>query len=325
MTKDFLARVRLGTVTSVRRSMQRGWVPHTISASVLVVVALGGLLLGGASVQAQSPQWRPNALWQVSPDGQIWGFPLSGTSSPISSTAPLPLDAPIVGMVATPSGQGYWLVARDGGVFAFGDAQFYGSANGLALNQPIVGMAATPDGGGYWLVAADGGVFGFGDAGFHGSAAGLHLAAPVSGIASTPSGAGYWLVAQDGGVFSFGNARYYGSANAFGPAAPVIGITSAAGGTGYWLDGSDGGVFSFGTAPFFGSQPGPPGFVVGPVLPTPDQGGYILSLSHPLVFLQFGDALACLSGTAHTGTGPAIAGAAAGGWTMVSANSACAA
>jgi hypothetical protein len=34
-------------------------------------------------------------------------------------------------MAATPDGQGYWLVARDGGVFTFGNASFYGSTGGL--------------------------------------------------------------------------------------------------------------------------------------------------------------------------------------------------
>ena len=36
-------------------------------------------------------------------------------------------NAPIVGGFATPTGQGYWLVAADGGVFAFGDARFMGN------------------------------------------------------------------------------------------------------------------------------------------------------------------------------------------------------
>jgi hypothetical protein len=152
-------------------------------------------------------------------------------------------------------------------------------------------------------------VFSFGDATFHGSAASIDLDAPVSGIASTPSGAGYWLVAQDGGVFSFGGARFYGSASTLTLHAPVIGIASAAGGTGYWLDGSDGGVFSFGTASFFGSAPGPPGSVVGPVVPTPDQGGYFLSTSRPYQFLNFGDAFYCSPALAFTGTPPALVGA----------------
>jgi hypothetical protein len=33
------------------------------------------------------------------------------------------------------------MVASDGGIFAFGDAGFFGSSGGLKLNQPIVGMA----------------------------------------------------------------------------------------------------------------------------------------------------------------------------------------
>ena len=60
-------------------------------------------------------------------------------------------------MAATPDGKGYWLVASDGGIFAYGDAHFYGSTGGKNLNSPIVGMAPTPDGKGYWLVASDGG------------------------------------------------------------------------------------------------------------------------------------------------------------------------
>lgn len=39
----------------------------------------------------------------------------------------LNVNAPIVGMAATPTGLGYWLVSGDGGVFAFGDAQFFGN------------------------------------------------------------------------------------------------------------------------------------------------------------------------------------------------------
>jgi hypothetical protein len=74
-------------------------------------------------------------------------------------------------MAATPSGKGYWLVASDGGIFAFGDALFSGSAGSIRLNQPVVGMAPFGKGAGYWLVAADGGVFTYGGAPFLGSPA----------------------------------------------------------------------------------------------------------------------------------------------------------
>jgi hypothetical protein len=81
-----------------------------------------------------------------------------------------PLDQPVVGMAADATGNGYWLVASDGGIFSFGDAGFHGSMGGRPLDQPVVGMAADATGNGYWLVASDGGIFSFGDAGFHGAA-----------------------------------------------------------------------------------------------------------------------------------------------------------
>ena len=66
------------------------------------------------------------------------------------------------------NGYGYYLVASDGGVFAY-EAPFYGSTASITLNKPIVGMAS--NGNGYWLVASDGGVFAY-DAPFYGSAGG---------------------------------------------------------------------------------------------------------------------------------------------------------
>ena len=118
-----------------------------------------------------------------------------------------PLQKPVVGMAATPSGLGYWLVAADGGVFAFGDAQFYGSMGGQPLQQPMVGMAPTKSGHGYWTVAADGGIFVFGDAQFYGSTGGQNLPRPIVGMAATKTGNGYWLVESDGTtVVPFGDA-----------------------------------------------------------------------------------------------------------------------
>ena len=75
-------------------------------------------------------------------------------------------------------------MASDGGLFAFGSAQFYGSMGGQPLNAPIVGMAATPTGGGYWEVASDGGLFAFGSAQFYGSMGGQPLNAPIVGMAA---------------------------------------------------------------------------------------------------------------------------------------------
>ncbi|HWE68370.1 MAG TPA: fibronectin type III domain-containing protein [Acidimicrobiales bacterium] len=159
------------------------------------------------------------------------------------STGSLHLNRPIVGMAATADGKGYWLVASDGGIFAFGDAAFEGSAGALPLNKPIVGMAATPDGKGYWLVASDGGIFAFGDATFEGSAGSVHLNQPIVAMATTPDGRGYRLVASDGGLFAFGDAGFDGSAGGNLLNAPIVGMDDTS--AGYWLVASDGGIFAY--------------------------------------------------------------------------------
>jgi len=187
-------------------------------------------------------------------------------------------------------GRGYRLVARDGGIFAFGGAGFFGSTGAMRLNQPVVGSATTPSNNGYWLTAADGGVFAFGDARFRGSTGALRLAKPVVGMTGTPSGNGYWLVASDGGVFAFGDARFFGSTGSLRLAQPIVGMAATPTGNGYWLVASDGGVFAFGDAAFRGStgalrlaQP-----VVG-LGSTPSGNGYWLVASDGGIF-AFGDA-----------------------------------
>jgi N-acetylmuramoyl-L-alanine amidase len=175
-----------------------------------------------------------------------------GTTA-IGANAVANANAPVVAMAATHDGGGYWLAGRDGGIFNYGDAGFFGSAGSLHLNAPIVGMTATPNGGGYWLVAADGGIFTYGDAGFFGSAGSLHLNAPIVGMAASRDGGGYWLVASDGGIFSYGDSVFEGSAGALHLNAPVVGMAATRGGTGYWLVARDGGIFTYGDAAFEGS------------------------------------------------------------------------
>ena len=149
-----------------------------------------------------------------------------GDAFPFGNIPPWqPLNAPIVSLATASDGFGYWLAGKDGGVFGFGDAPFFGSMGGHQLNQPIVGIVSTPDLNGYWLVAAGGGIFTFGGAQFYGSMGGHPLNQPVVGMAPSWNGRGYWFVASDGGVFSFGDAPYLGSA--IGPGAEgVVGIST---------------------------------------------------------------------------------------------------
>jgi len=53
-------------------------------------------------------------------------------------------DPVIDGSTASGAGRGYWLVASDGSIFAYGDAAFFGSTGAMKLNKPIVGMASGP-------------------------------------------------------------------------------------------------------------------------------------------------------------------------------------
>jgi hypothetical protein len=192
--------------------------------------------------------------------------------------------------VVLPPKQPLWLAATDGGVFALGNAGFFGSMGGQPLNQPMVASTATPNGKGYWLVAADGGVFTFGNAGYYGSTGALALTKPVVGMAPTADGKGYWLVAADGGVFAFGDAGFYGSMGGTTIDSPVVGMATTPDGKGYWLVASDGGVFAFGDAGFYGSMGAKPlnGRVVG-VAAAPNGKGYFLVAADGGVF-TFGDA-----------------------------------
>ena len=202
--------------------------------------------------------------------------------------------------------RGYWMVASDGGIFAYGDARFFGSTGAVKLNMPIAGMAATPTGRGYWLVASDGGMFAFGDAGFFGSTGAMNLNKPIVGMAATPTGGGYWLVASDGGVFAFGDAGFYGSTGNITLNKPITGMSPSASGRGYRMVASDGGIFSFGDAAFYGSaagtaRPRP----ISAMAPTPSGTGYWLVGSDGEV-LPYGDA-AALGSTSALGAVAALA------------------
>ena len=154
--------------------------------------------------------------------------------------------------------RGYWEVGRDGGVFAFGSAGFFGSLPGSHIDphSPISGIASTTNGRGYWLVGQDGGTFAYGNAKYFGSLPASHIVpnAPIAALAATPNDGGYWELGSDGGVFAFGDAGFYGSMPKTAGAVPVrfVALIPTGTGKGYWLVDSRGEVFPFGDATALG-------------------------------------------------------------------------
>lgn len=65
------------------------------------------------------------------------------------------LNAPIVGIAATPTGRGYFEVAADGGVFSF-TAPFFGSEGASPLPVPVSGLVVAATGDGYTIVDRSG-------------------------------------------------------------------------------------------------------------------------------------------------------------------------
>jgi len=266
-------------------------IPRRLVATVAAVVALvSGVAVATAAPAVATTVGQALAAPHIYAGGGVLGFGAPQVAPPLTT----PLNSVVVTMAANPAAtaahEGYWLASADGGVYAQGDAGYYGSLGNERLQGPVVAMAATPDGRGYWLAALDGGVFAFGDAHFYGSMGAVRLNQPIVGMASTADGKGYWLVASVGGVFAFGDAPFLGSMGGTPLVSPVTGMAPTHHGLGYWLVAGDGGIFTFGDATFHGSTGGT--VLNDPVVSmaaTPDDGGYYMVATDGGIF-AFGDA-----------------------------------
>ena len=159
------------------------------------------------------------------------------------------LNAPIIAISATPAG-GLLLLGRDGGIFSFGDAAFYGSMGAVRLNGPIIDLAPTPTGHGYWLLGRDGGIFSFGDARFFGSAADANET--FTSIAVSEGGDGYWLIAENGDVRHFGDAAHVAPSRRWAQLGASLRAPCSERVLGLLVRR---GVFSMGGAPFLAAPP----------------------------------------------------------------------
>ena len=137
-----------------RRGTVRARSVHVAQAAARAVRATGwsatdgGIFSGGGAafhgstgaIALNQPDRRHGAD-PVAATATGWSRPTAASSpsaTPRSTARPAPSrsTSPIVGMASTPTGNGYWLVASDGGIFSFGDAAFHGSTGAIPLNQP---------------------------------------------------------------------------------------------------------------------------------------------------------------------------------------------
>src|SRR6202050_3240774 len=212
-----------------------------------------------------TPTASRGGYWLVASDGGIFNYGDAGFYGsipglglhPAGSGQPNSLNAPIVGMVPSADGGGYFMVASDGGVFAFGDARFAGSCPGIGgCSGAAVAVMPDASGNGYWVVTSSGSVYPFGDAvnyGAPGSQAG-----GITSAVATPDGGGYWILGSDGQVFNFGNAAGMGSppSGSAGGLDPANAIFATSDGGGYWVATALGHVSAFGDAPDDGDMSG---------------------------------------------------------------------
>jgi hypothetical protein len=141
---------------------------------------LPAAVIGMASTPTGQGYWIATADGRVLPFGDAvlysaTGGPLTDTASSAAAGAtgahpgpgpagkPTPPATSMVAIAASPDGKGYWLLARDGGVFSFG-VPFHGSVPDRQPYGQAVELRATDTGAGYYVAGADGAVFAFGDA-----------------------------------------------------------------------------------------------------------------------------------------------------------------
>jgi hypothetical protein len=189
-------------------------------------------------------------------DTQFYGSIPGLGLQPAGTGLPNSLNAPIVGMVPTADDGGYFMVASDGGVFAFGDAEFEGSCPGIGgCSGSAVAVMPDASGNGYWLVTATGDVYPFGDAPNYGEPGPQSV--PVTSAVRTPNGGGYWILFANGAVATYGDAGNYGNAlGTFGGLNPARAILTTLDGGGYWIASANGSVNQYGDAPNDGGMSG---------------------------------------------------------------------
>ncbi|HEC09476.1 MAG TPA: hypothetical protein ENI86_07905 [Acidimicrobiales bacterium] len=145
--------------------------------------ALGGRF-PDAPVVGVVPSPDNRGYWLVGADGGAFAFgaPFRGSIPGVLGPG-VSLVAPVNGMVAY--GNGYLMVASDGGIFNFSDRDFLGSLGGQNLPAPIIGVAPVPGGSTVQVMGRSGGTLGL--AGGRPGEVGVSLSIPASALSTEVS------------------------------------------------------------------------------------------------------------------------------------------
>ena len=244
----------------------KGATPATGSGSTAVtgiraLTSTGLVFTAGTATEHGQPGASDGAVVGMSTPGRGDGYVTLSASGVVRAFGGLPVLGDVsdkggaADIVSTASGNGYWILMANGGIYPFGDARYHGSPLKRGLSVGGARIARRPQGDGYWVLGGDGVVYAFGSA--------PTLASPPAGgvkaiaLASSSTGAGYWVLHEDGAVTGFGDAVAAGGPLTSGRkwAKPAVAI-AAIGATGYLVSGKDGGLLGFGGAPFIGSFAG---------------------------------------------------------------------
>ena len=69
-----------------------------------------------------------------------------------------------VSVAFSASGNGYWILADNGAIYSFGDADYYGNLIDHAYPGHATSLTRSADGAGYQILTSEGGIYSFGDA-----------------------------------------------------------------------------------------------------------------------------------------------------------------
>ena len=222
-----------GTAPERRRRRERGTYARAVACYSPVACVVGGLYHRHRQQRPGVPRHlhrRPGVLARCHRRRHLH---LRQRRPSTARRGGQPLNKPMVGMAATPDGQGYWLVASDGGIFSLRrrrllrlDAAASRSTSPSSAWRPPPTARAT----GWWPPTAASSPTATPPS--TARRGGQPLNQPIVGMAATPDGRGYWLVASDGGIFSYGDALFYGSTGGLRLNKPVVGMAATPDGLG---------------------------------------------------------------------------------------------